>query len=95
VKVYLREELTDALVAGLLDGRLDLILIALPHDLPPQVVTHTLFEDGYALATPRDASAGQPVTGRGRDLEGRELLLLERGHCLQQHALASMPGVSA
>jgi LysR family hydrogen peroxide-inducible transcriptional activator len=29
MKVYLREELTEALVAGLIEGRLDLILIAL------------------------------------------------------------------
>jgi DNA-binding transcriptional LysR family regulator len=34
LQVYLREELTEALVAGLVEGRLDLILIALPHDLP-------------------------------------------------------------
>jgi LysR family hydrogen peroxide-inducible transcriptional activator len=54
LQVYLREELTEALVAGLVEGRLDLILIALPHDLPPQIDTHPLFEDGYALATPRE-----------------------------------------
>jgi LysR family hydrogen peroxide-inducible transcriptional activator len=54
LQVYLREELTEALVAGLVEGRLDLILIALPHELPPQIATHPLFEDGYSLATPRE-----------------------------------------
>jgi LysR family hydrogen peroxide-inducible transcriptional activator len=94
LQIYLREELTEALVAGLVDGRLDLILIALPHDLPAQIATHPLFEDGYALATPREHPLANLTLVGGEDLEGRELLLLERGHCLQQHALSSMPGVS-
>jgi LysR family hydrogen peroxide-inducible transcriptional activator len=94
LQVYLREELTETLVAGLVDGRLDLILIALPHELPPQIIPHPLFEDGYALATPREHPLANLSLVRGADLEGRELLLLERGHCLQQHALSSMPGVA-
>jgi LysR family hydrogen peroxide-inducible transcriptional activator len=94
VKIYLREELTDSLVSGLVDGRLDLILIALPHDLPPQVQTELLFEDGYSLATPRDHPLANLDTVTGEDLAGRDLLLLERGHCLQQHALSSVPGIA-
>lgn len=94
VNIYLREELTDSLVAGLVDGRLDLILIALPHDLPPQVQTELLFEDGYSLAAPRDHPLANLDTVTGEDLAGRELLLLERGHCLQQHALSSIPGIA-
>ncbi|UYV35645.1 LysR family transcriptional regulator [Rhodobacteraceae bacterium D3-12] len=50
--LYLREELTDSLIAGLVDGRLDVILIARPFDLPPQVVAEPLFSDSYQLATP-------------------------------------------
>jgi LysR family hydrogen peroxide-inducible transcriptional activator len=94
VQFYLREELTDTLVAGLVEGRLDLILIALPHDLPPQVETEVLFEDGYSLATPRGHPLANLETVEGEDLAGRELLLLEPGHCLQQHALSSVPGMA-
>lgn len=94
VKIYLREELTASLVSGLVDGRLDLILIALPHDLPPQVQTELLFEDGYSLATPRDHPLANLDMVTGEDLAGRDLLLLERGHCLQQHALSSVPGIA-
>jgi len=94
MKIFIREELTDALVAGLLDGRLDLILIALPHDLPPQLQTELLFEDGYSLATPRAHPLANLSRIDGSDLAGRELLLLERGHCLQKHALSSVPGVA-
>lgn len=93
LRIYLREELTDSLVAGLIEGRLDLLLIALPHDLPPQVHAELLFEDGYSVAAPRGHPLANLETVEGEDLAGRELLLLERGHCLQQHALSSVPGV--
>jgi LysR family hydrogen peroxide-inducible transcriptional activator len=60
MKVLLREELTDSLLDGLINGRLDLVLIALPQELPDTVMTAPLFFDGYKLATPRDASPCQP-----------------------------------
>lgn len=94
MKVYLREELTEQLVASLMDGRLDLILIALPHDLPAQIETEDLFDDGYSLAVQRGHKLANLVEVNGPDLAGCDLLLLERGHCLQQHALASVPGVT-
>ncbi|UOM35912.1 hydrogen peroxide-inducible genes activator [Acuticoccus sp. I52.16.1] len=94
LRLYLREELTASLVDGLVAGRLDLALIALPHDLPAEIDTQALFDDGYQLTVPR----GHPLANReaveGRDLEGRELLLLERGHCLQRHALSSFPDLA-
>ena len=94
MKIYLREELTESLLHGLTDGRLDLILIALPHDLPPQVETMLLFKDDYSLATPRAHPLANLSRVEGTDLAGRRLLLLERGHCLQKHALSSVPGVA-
>lgn len=94
MQIFLREELTDSLVTGLTDGRLDLILIALPHDLPPQVETMLLFTDDYSLATPRAHPLANLSRVEGADLAGRRLLLLERGHCLQKHALSSVPGVA-
>lgn len=94
VRIYLREELTETLVSGLVEGRLDLALIALPHDLPAEIETELLFEDGYSLAAPRGHPLANLETVEGEDLAGRELLLLERGHCLQQHALSSVPGLT-
>ncbi|WP_347202635.1 hydrogen peroxide-inducible genes activator [Marivita sp.] len=94
MQIYLREELTELLLSGLTEGRLDLILIALPHDLPSQVETMLLFEDDYSLATPRAHPLANLSRVEGTDLAGRRLLLLERGHCLQKHALSSVPGVA-
>lgn len=93
-KFYLREELTDPLVDALRDGRLDLLLIALPHPLPPQIATETLFSDGYALVTPKDHALGNCASVTAHDLAGRQLLLLEKGHCLQRHALSSFDGIT-
>ena len=53
LRIYLREEMTESLIAGLNEGRLDVILIALPFDIGG--LDHApLFEDGYHLATPLD-----------------------------------------
>jgi LysR family hydrogen peroxide-inducible transcriptional activator len=91
MQVYLREELTEALVAGLIEGRLDLILIALPHELPPQIATHPLFEDGYSLATPRAHPLANLSLVEGPDLQGRDLSVagaraLPAAACAVEHA---------
>lgn len=86
LRLFLREELTEQLLEGLAEGRLDLIIIALPHDVG-SIETEFLFEDGYQLATPIGHSlAGKPEV-TGALLAGASLLLLEKGHCLQRHAL--------
>lgn len=91
LRVFLREELTDTLISGVEEGRLDVALVALPHDVGT-LTTELLFEDSYALAT----APGHPLAGRkgltGPQLGEHSLMLLERGHCLQRHALSALPG---
>ena len=94
LKLYLREELTGSLIAGLVEGRLDVILIALPFALPAGIVTEELFTDGYSLATPLDHPLADRTQVAGPELAKRPLLLLEPGHCLQRHALSSFPSVT-
>lgn len=94
LRLYLREELTESLIEGLRAGRLDVILIALPFEIG-DLETEALFEDGYALATPRGHPLGARPHVAGRDLADKALLLLERGHCLQRHALAAFPEIDA
>ena len=93
LRLLLREDLTDALTERLLKGQLDAIVMALPYEVPREIHVEPLFDDGYQLATPR----GHPLANRpevtGEDLVGRDLLLLEKGHCLQRHALSSFPEV--
>lgn len=86
LRFFLREELTESLIAGLNEGRLDLILIALPFDIGG-LEYELLFEDGYHLAAPSDW-AGEAET---HFVQSGELMLLEKGHCLQRHALSAFP----
>lgn len=86
LRLFLREELTEQLLEGLTEGRLDLIIIAMPYEIG-SINAELLFEDGYQLATPIGHSlAGSPAV-TGALLADASLLLLERGHCLQRHAL--------
>lgn len=79
-----RETQTQQLVGELLDGSLELLMLALPID-HPDIETKALLEDRFLLATPRD----RRITKASPELlnEGG-LLLLEEGHCLRDQALA-------
>lgn len=88
LRVYLREEMTESLIEGLNAGRLDLVLIALPFETGA-LKAMTLFEDGYQLTSP----AGWPLPHGAEALtQSGQLMLLERRHCLQRHALEAYPG---
>lgn len=90
--LFLREELTELLLEGLAEGRLDLIIIALPHDIGT-IETELLSKDGYQLATPVGHSLAGRTDVTGELLAGASLLLLEKGHCLQRHALEAYAGM--
>ncbi|MBN9669065.1 hydrogen peroxide-inducible genes activator [Roseibium aggregatum] len=89
LKLFLREEITESLIEGLTQGRLDLILIALPFETGSLEITK-LFQDGYQLATP-PRETPPVVAGPDGLATGDRLMLLERGHCLQRHALQAYP----
>ncbi len=88
LRLLLREELTEQLIDGLHAGRLDLILFAQPFEIGG-VDTMELFEDGYHLAALPGRFGPAPVSGA--ELQGARLMLLEKGHCLQRHALSAFP----
>ncbi len=86
-RLWLREDLTERLVAGLEAGRLDLLLLALP--AAGAMETVPLGEDPFMVALPR----GHRLAARDRvpvsALAGERTLLLEDGHCLRAHAEAA------
>lgn len=89
LRVFLREEITESLLEGLHSGRLDVLLIALPFDTGALELA-PLFADGYHLAAPPDWPAPRG-TGAEALPEAGQLMLLEKGHCLQRHALQAYP----
>ncbi len=87
LRLYLREDTTDRLIEGLHARRIDAALIALPWDAPG-IETEALADDEFLFIGPR----GHPLANRNGlspdDLSDQELLLLEDGHCLRDHALS-------
>jgi LysR family hydrogen peroxide-inducible transcriptional activator len=86
LQLYLREDLTANLVDLLGAGLLDAAILALPCDCGGAEVID-IADDRFWFVTGRDAALAQRKFVTLRDLESENLLLLEDGHCLRDHAL--------
>ncbi len=88
LRLQLREDLTARLVDALRSRTLDAALIALPYQAHG-VETAPIAEDEFLLLCPED----HPLASRNHlspeQLEPDEVLLLEDGHCLREHALSA------
>jgi LysR family hydrogen peroxide-inducible transcriptional activator len=86
LRPFLTEDLTLNLHQQLMDGGLDLILIALPYELR-NVETEVLFRDRFRLAARADTRLVDPGKFRLNRLNAESVLLLRDGHCLRDHAI--------
>ena len=87
LRLYLREETSQAACEALHRGQLDCVLLALPYACG-DVDRAPLFEDPLFVAYPRGEAPGDTVVDVGAIDESR-MLLLEDGHCLKDHALSA------
>ncbi len=89
LRLFIREDLTPRLIAGLKSGQLDAAVIALPYDAPGIDHAH-IADDEIVAAAPK----GHPLAGVGPiphgALKAEDLILLEDGHCLRDQALAAV-----
>ncbi|MBI2296802.1 MAG: hydrogen peroxide-inducible genes activator [Betaproteobacteria bacterium] len=88
LKLYLREDLTERLIERLRAGSLDVALIALPYDTRDLHVRE-LFRDEFWFVAREDDPAARAKEIAIRRLNPGEVLLLEEGHCLRDHAIAA------
>ena len=88
LKLYLKEDLTDRVYDRLMDGELDLILVALPYELR-NVTDMPLFDDHFFLAHHQHSNFVDPEHYNTNTLPTDSILLLEDGHCLRDHALSA------
>jgi LysR family hydrogen peroxide-inducible transcriptional activator len=86
LKLFLHEDLTQRLYDGLMEGSLDLALIALPYELAG-VEQMTLFRDRFVLAARKGTTLVDPQRYRFSRLHAGSVLLLRDGHCLREHAV--------
>jgi len=86
LQLLIREDLSENLASLLLQGELDVLLLALPYPVN-NTTSYPLFNDPFVLAYPSGHPLGEVKQLRTRDLQGQDILLLENGHCLRDHAL--------
>ncbi len=86
LELHVRETQTHQITSELADGKLDVLLLALPvrH---PEIETKPLFDDRFMLALPKTHKIKNRLRATSAQIEHERLLLLEEGHCLRDQAL--------
>jgi LysR family hydrogen peroxide-inducible transcriptional activator len=94
LRLFLREDQTARLIGALKTGALDAAVIALPYDL--NGLDHAfVMRDDILAATPANHPLAQHSRIAPEALKNEEMILLEDGHCLRDHALAACSWTSA
>ncbi len=88
LQLEIHEGKTNDIYEQLMEGRLDVVLLALPYELR-SIETQSLFKDPFRLIHGRDYGfTGQKSFNINR-LEDGSVLLLDDGHCLRDHAISA------
>jgi LysR family hydrogen peroxide-inducible transcriptional activator len=88
LQLFLKEQRSDELYAGLQEGSIDLLLMALPFPMK-NVEQQVLFQDGFLLACRKGTELLDPTRFSIDHLNPESVLLLEDGHCLRGHAVSA------
>ncbi len=88
LRLFLHEDVTQRIYEKLMNGELDLIILALPYTLR-NVEVLSLFKDQFYLACREDTQHTKPRRYLFDELNPESILLLEDGHCLRDHALSA------
>jgi LysR family transcriptional regulator, hydrogen peroxide-inducible genes activator len=88
LELLLVEDQTERVYRRLMDGELDVLLLALPWSMRG-VDELPMFNDFFCLACRDGTDRVDPENYRFSRLDADSILLLEDGHCLRDHALAA------
>jgi LysR family hydrogen peroxide-inducible transcriptional activator len=88
LKLYLREDVTKVLLERLRAGGLDVALIALPFDTGDLYVRELFKDEFWFVARQADPAVREKDVALRR-IDTADMLLLEEGHCLRDHAIAA------
>ena len=86
--LFLPQEQTKKIHELLLDGDLDILLLALPFDLKNTEST-SLFNDPFKLAFRKGTKLVDTNNFSPNKINKESILLLEDGHCLRDHAISA------
>ncbi|WP_327091127.1 LysR substrate-binding domain-containing protein [Nonomuraea sp. NBC_01738] len=87
LKLTVHEAKTETILEEVREGRLDMVLLALPTDATG-LVEEPLYHEDFLLALPEHhplAASDEPI-GRAT-LKGLDIVLLNQGHCLREQAI--------
>ena len=87
LRLFLREDTSQAACDALHRGQLDCVLLAMPYGCGDVDVVE-LFDDALLVAFPQGEAPPQRAV-EARTIDEGLLLLLEDGHCLKDHVLAA------
>ena len=88
LRIYLIEEQSARLLDRLARGDLDTAVLALPYDTG-EMETRVFWEEDFIVAVPSRHPLSKARSITSIELPADELLLLEEGHCMRDHALAA------
>lgn len=88
LRLILHEDQTMRIYDGLMEGELDIILIALPFELR-NVEIMKLFTDPFHLAYRSGTALLDPADYHVEQMPSESVLLMEDGHCLRDQALTA------
>ena len=86
LKLWLHEQQTQVLLEKLRYAQLDVLILALPID-NHEFKQLNLFKESFWLAVSKQHPLAQKKLIHLNDLNQQQVLLLEEGHCLRDHAL--------
>lgn len=90
VELFLKEDLTDVLLADLKSGTLDLVLASWTFT-DESLQIFPLFREPFQLAFPKNHALAKKSEILPRDLRPSEMVLLEDGHCLRDEVVNVCP----
>ncbi len=94
MQLRLEENFTAVLSEQLKQGKLDVIIIALPFD-EPGIVTQALYDEPFEAAVPVSHPWSDRQQVNAEELAEQSLILLGPGHCFRDQVLQSCPMCSS
>ena len=88
LQIYLIEDQSARLLDRLAKGDLDTAVLALPYDIGT-MESKVFWQENFIVAVPARHRLSTAKSVTSIDLPSDELLLLEEGHCMRDHALAA------
>jgi LysR family transcriptional regulator, hydrogen peroxide-inducible genes activator len=90
----IEENMTATLADMLCDNEIDVVIIALPFDLPG-VLTRPLYDESFKVVVPRGHAWENMAEISPEEVAGDEVLLLKAGNCFRDQVLGACPQVSS